>query len=56
MRPDNLAIGEVEIDSFGGEEGVAEEEEDAEDPDEGADFAVAAGAEFDEGEGEQAEA
>jgi len=30
------------IDLFGAEEGVAEEEEDAEDPDEGADFAVAA--------------
>src|SRR5882762_5520982 len=44
------------IDLFGAEEGVAEEEEDAEDPDEGADFAVAAGAEFDEGEGEEAEA
>src|SRR6266403_417298 len=43
------------IDLFGAEEGVAEEEEDAQDPDEGADFAVAAGAEFDEGEGEQAE-
>jgi len=43
-------------DSFGAEEGVAEEEEDAEDPDEGADFAVAAGAEFYEGEGEQAKA
>jgi hypothetical protein len=28
------------IDLFGGEEGVAEEEEDAEDPDEGADFAM----------------
>src|SRR6266478_4451255 len=39
---------------FGAEEGV--EEEDAEDPDEGADFAVAAGAEFYEGEGEEAEA
>ncbi len=41
---------------FGGEEGVAEEEEDGEDPDEGADFAVAAGAEFYEREGEEAEA
>src|SRR6267143_2590341 len=44
------------IDQFGAEEGVAKEEEGAEDPDERADFAVAAGAEFDEGEGEQAEA
>src|SRR5216683_4521066 len=44
------------IELFGAEEGVAEEEEDAEDPDEGADFAVATGAEFDEGEREQAEA
>src|SRR5260370_41572059 len=44
------------LDLFGGEEGVAEEEEDAEGPDERADFAVAAGAEFDEGEGEEAEA
>ena len=43
-------------DLFGAEEGVAEEEEDAEHPDEGADFAVAAGAELDEGEGEEAEA
>ena len=41
---------------FGAEEGVAEEEEDAENPDEGADFAAAAAAEFDEGEGEEAEA
>jgi len=32
------------------------EEEDGEDPDEGADFAAAAGGEFDEGEGEEAEA
>src|SRR5229473_889948 len=44
------------IELFRAEEGVAEEEEDAEDPDEGADFAVAAGAELDEGEREQAEA
>ena len=43
-------------DLFGAQEGVAEEEEYAEDPDEGADFVAAAGAEFDEGEGEQAEA
>ena len=41
---------------FGAEEGVAEEEENAEDPDERADFAVAATAELNEGEGEQAEA
>jgi hypothetical protein len=41
---------------FGAEEGVAEEEEDAEDPDEGADFAVAACPDFDEGEREEAEA
>ena len=33
------------LELFGGEEGVAEGEEDAEDPD-GADFAVAVGAEF----------
>jgi len=32
------------------------EEEDGEDPDEGADFAVAAATEFDEGKGEEAEA
>jgi len=32
------------IELFGAEEGVAEEEENAEDPDERADFAVAAGA------------
>src|SRR5712692_7161943 len=44
------------FDLFGAEEGVAEEEEGAEDPDEGADFAMAAGAEFDEGEGQEAEA
>src|SRR6266478_1895065 len=50
----NLVIGGGWIDLFGAEEGVAEEEERAEDPDEGADFAVAAGAEFDEGKGEQA--
>jgi hypothetical protein len=43
-------------DLFGGEKGVAQEEEDAEDPDEGTDFAVAAGAEFNEGEGEETEA
>jgi len=43
-------------DLFGGEESVAEEEEDAENPDEGADFAVAASSKFDESEGEQAEA
>ena len=41
-------------DLFGAQEGVAEEEEYAEDPDEGADFVAAAGAEFDEGEGEHA--
>ncbi len=44
------------VDLFGAEEGVAEEEENAEDPDERADFAVAAGAEFNESEGEEAEA
>src|ERR1700687_5675598 len=44
------------INLFRAKEGVAEEEENAEDPDEGADFAVAAGAELDEGEGEEAEA
>src|SRR6266446_3247864 len=48
--------GRGRCDLFGAEEGIAEEEEDAEDPDEGADFAVPTSAEFDEGEGEQAEA
>ncbi len=49
VRDDPLLFGDPEgcgLDSFGAEEGVAEDEEDAEDPDEGADFAVAAGAEF----------
>ena len=32
------------LDLFGADEGVAEEEEDAEDPGQGTDFAVAAGA------------
>jgi hypothetical protein len=41
---------------FGAEEGVAEEEEYAEDPDQRTDFAVSSGAEFDEGEGEKTEA
>jgi hypothetical protein len=43
-------------DSVGAEEGIAKEEEGAENPDERADFAVAAATEYDEGEGEEAEA
>ncbi len=41
---------------FGTEEDVAEEEEDAEDPDQRTDFAVSSGAEFDESEREETEA
>src|SRR6267154_2295257 len=41
---------------FGTKEGVAEQKQNTEDPDEGADFAVATGSELDEGEGEQTEA
>jgi len=44
---DNLAITGERFDLFGAEEGVAKEEEDAEDPDKGTDFAAAASAEFD---------
>jgi hypothetical protein len=56
-HPDNLAIQRGGwLGLFGAEEGVAEEEEYAEDPDQRADFAVAAGAEFDESEGEESEA
>jgi hypothetical protein len=44
---DNLAITGERFDLFGAEEGVAKEEEKAEDPDEGIDFAAAASAEFD---------
>ena len=52
---DVLIVGRL-VGLFGAEEGVAEEEERAEHPDERADFAVSSGAEFDEGEGEETEA
>src|SRR5271168_4694386 len=41
---------------FGAEEGVAQKEEHREDPDERADFAILAGAYFNEGEGEHTQA